>query len=70
MTAHNVPNKAGLLPYVVDFLAGASFRVTKRWLLKGLVETPAVVGELYGPGLLAVLLGGHLLGLCRSSFNF
>jgi hypothetical protein len=64
MTAHNVPNKAGLLPYVVDFLAGASFRVTKRWLLKGLVETPAVMEELYPslvrPGLLAVLLGGYL----------
>ncbi|MFT6113142.1 MAG: AcrR family transcriptional regulator [Oleispira sp.] len=64
MTAHNVPNKAGLLPYVVDFLAGASFMVIKRWVLKGLVETPEVMGELYAslvrPGLLAVLLGGYL----------
>jgi hypothetical protein len=46
------------------FLAGASFMVIKRWLLKGLVETPAVMEELYPslvrPGLLAVLLGGYL----------
>jgi AcrR family transcriptional regulator len=64
MTAHNVPNRAGLLAYVVDFLAGASFMVIKRWVLKGLVETPEVMGELYAslvrPGLLAVLLGGYL----------
>lgn len=64
MTAHSVPNKAGLLPYVVDFLAGASFMVIKRWVREGLVETPEVMGELYAslvrPGLLAVLLGGYL----------
>ncbi|MFT4763157.1 MAG: AcrR family transcriptional regulator [Oleispira sp.] len=64
MTAHGVPNKAGLLPYVVDFLAGASFMVIKRWVREGLVETPEVMGELYAslvrPGLLAVLLGGYL----------
>jgi AcrR family transcriptional regulator len=64
MTAHGVQNKAGLLPYVVDFLAGASFMVIKRWVREGLVETPEVMGELYAslvrPGLLAVLLGGYL----------
>ena len=64
MTAHSVQNKAGLLPYVVDFLAGASFMVIKRWVREGLVETPEVMGELYAslvrPGLLAVLLGGYL----------
>jgi len=64
MTAHSVQNKAGLLPYVVDFLAGASFMVITRWVREGFVETPEVMGELYAslvrPGLLAVLLGGYL----------
>jgi AcrR family transcriptional regulator len=64
MDAHNIPNKAGLLPYVVDYLAGASFMMITRWVRQGLVETPEVMGELYAslvrPGLLAVLLGGSL----------
>lgn len=64
MDAHNIANRAGLLPYVVDFLAGASFMVITRWVREGFQETPEVMGELYAslvrPGLLAVLLGGHL----------
>lgn len=64
MTAHSIKNQAGLLPYVVDFLAGASFMVITRWVREGMVETPEVMGELYAslvrPGLLAVLLGGYL----------
>jgi AcrR family transcriptional regulator len=64
MSAHGIQNRAGLLPYVVDFLAGASFMVITRWVREGFVETPEVMGELYAslvrPGLLAVLLGGHL----------
>ncbi len=64
MDAHGIQNKAGLLPYVVDYLAGASFMVITRWVREGFVETPEVMGELYAslvrPGLLAVLLGGYL----------
>jgi AcrR family transcriptional regulator len=64
MDAHGIQNKAGLLPYVVDYLAGASFMVITRWIREGFVETPEVMGELYAslvrPGLLAVLLGGYL----------
>jgi AcrR family transcriptional regulator len=64
MSAHGIQNRAGLLPYVVDFLAGASFMVITRWVREGFVETPEVMGELYAslvrPGLLSVLLGGHL----------
>lgn len=64
MTAHGIRNQAGLLPYVVDFLAGASFMVITRWVREGMVETPEVMGELYAslvrPGLLGVLLGGYL----------
>lgn len=64
MDAHSIQNKAGLLPYVVDYLAGASFMVITRWVREGFVETPEVMGELYAslvrPGLLAVLLGGYL----------
>jgi AcrR family transcriptional regulator len=64
MTAHSIKNQAGLLPYVVDFLAGASFMVITRWVREGMVETPEVMGELSAslvrPGLLAVLLGGYL----------
>jgi AcrR family transcriptional regulator len=64
MNAHSIPNQAGLLPYVVDYLAGASFMMITRWVRQGLVETPEVMGELYAslvrPGLLAVLLGGYL----------
>jgi len=64
MSAHNIPNQAGLLPYVVDYLAGASFMMITRWVREGLLETPEVMGELYAslvrPGLLAVLLGGKL----------
>ncbi len=64
MAAHKIQNRAGLLPYVVDFLAGASFMVITRWVREGFVETPEVMGELYAslvrPGLLAVLLGGYL----------
>jgi AcrR family transcriptional regulator len=62
--AHGIQRQAGLLPYVVDFLAGASFMVITRWVREGMVETPEVMGELYAslvrPGLLAVLLGGYL----------
>jgi hypothetical protein len=64
MTAHSIKNKGGLLHYVVDFLAGASFMVITRWVREGLVETPEVMGELYAslvrPGLLTVLLSGKL----------
>lgn len=64
MSAHRIPNQAGLLPYVVDYLAGASFMMITRWVREGLVETPEVMGELYAslvrPGLLTVLLGGKL----------
>lgn len=64
MDAHGIKNRAGLLPYVVDYLAGASFMVITRWVREGFVETPEVMGELYAslvrPGLLAVLLGGYL----------
>ena len=47
MSAHNIPNQAGLLPYVVDYLAGASFMMITRWVREGLLETPEVIGELY-----------------------
>ncbi len=64
MGAHGIVSQAGLLHYVVDFLAGASFMVITRWVRGGFVEKPEVMGELYAslvrPGLLAVLLGGHL----------
>lgn len=64
MDAHGIKNRAGLLPYVVDYLAGASFMVITRWVREGFTETPEVMGELYAslvrPGLLAVLLGGYL----------
>lgn len=64
MDAHGIKNRAGLLPYVVDYLAGASFMVITRWVREGFIETPEVMGELYAslvrPGLLAVLLGGYL----------
>jgi len=64
MNAHNLESKIGLVPYVVDFLAGASFLVIARWVREDFPETPEVMGELYAslvrPGLLQVLLEGRL----------
>lgn len=64
MTAHNLESKIGLVPYVVDFLAGASFLVIMRWVREDFPESPEVMGELYAslvrPGLLQVLLSGRL----------
>lgn len=65
ITAHNLPIKdTGLMNYVVDFIAGASFMVIMRWIREGFQVDAARMGELYAslvrPGLLQLLLSGRI----------
>jgi hypothetical protein len=56
--------QSSLLPYVVDFLAGASFMVIVRWIKDDFPVDAKEMGSLYAnlvrPGLLQVLLSGKL----------
>lgn len=63
--AHKLPIRdTSLLPYVVDFLAGASFMVIVRWIKDDFPVDAKEMGGLYAnlvrPGLLQVLLSGKL----------
>jgi len=63
--AHKLPIRdTSLLPYVVDFLAGASFMVIVRWIKDDFPVDAKEMGNLYAnlvrPGLLQVLLSGKL----------
>ncbi|QQD20748.1 TetR family transcriptional regulator [Venatoribacter cucullus] len=65
ISAHKVPVRdTSLLPYVVDFLAGASFMVIVRWIKDDFPVDAKEMGSLYAnlvrPGLLQVLLSGKL----------
>ncbi|WP_430460081.1 TetR/AcrR family transcriptional regulator [Thalassolituus sp. LLYu03] len=65
ITAHNLPIKdTGLMNYVVDFIAGASFMVIMRWIREGFQVDAQRMGELYAnlvrPGLLQLLLSGRI----------
>lgn len=65
LDAHKLPVRdASLLPYVVDFLAGASFMVIVRWIKDDFPVDAKEMGALYAdlvrPGLLQVLLSGKL----------
>ena len=63
--AHKLPVRDdSMLPYVVDFLAGASFMVIVRWIKDDFPRDAASMGSLYAnlvrPGLLQVMLSGKL----------
>ena len=63
--AHKLPVRDNsMLPYVVDFLAGASFMVVVRWIKDDFPTDAKTMGELYAtlvrPGLLQVMLSGKL----------
>jgi len=65
IVAHDLPiSSSTMLPYVVDFMAGASYMVITRWIREGMEQTPEELGDIYAtlvrPGLLAVLLSGKL----------
>jgi len=65
ITAHNLPIKdSGMMNYVVDFIAGASFMVVMRWIREEFPTGPERMGELYAslvrPGLLQLLLNGKI----------
>ncbi|MFY9178557.1 MAG: TetR/AcrR family transcriptional regulator [Venatoribacter sp.] len=65
VSAHKLPvQNSTLLPYVVDFLAGASFMVIMRWIKDDFPISAEKMGALYAnlvqPGLLQVLLNGKL----------
>lgn len=65
IAAHDLPiSNSTMLPYVVDFMAGASYMVITRWIREGMEQSPEELGDIYAtlvrPGLLAVLLSGKL----------
>lgn len=65
INAHKLPiQNTTLLPYVVDFIAGASFMVIMRWIKDDFPVTAQRMGELYAnlvqPGLLQVMLSGKI----------
>lgn len=64
-TAHQLPiQHSPLLPYIVDFIAGATFMVIMRWIKDGFPLDATKMGALYAnlvqPGLLQVMLSGKL----------
>lgn len=64
-SAHNLPiQDSKLLPYVVDFIAGASFMVIMRWIKDDFPIDAQQMGRLYAnlvqPGLMQVLSSGKL----------
>ena len=64
-SAHKLPiQDSKLLPYVVDFIAGASFMVIMRWIKDDFPIDAQQMGSLYAnlvqPGLMQVLSSGKL----------
>lgn len=62
---HNPPIKdSSLLPYVTDFITGATFMVIVRWIKDDFPVDAATMGKLYAnlirPGLLQVMLSGKI----------
>lgn len=65
ISAHRLPVADDRLqPYIIDFLAGASFMVIVRWIKDdfpvGAAEMGALYANLVRPGLVQVLLSGRL----------
>ena len=65
ISVHNLPiQNTPLLPYIVDFIAGASFMVIMRWIKDDFPVDAQRMGQLYAnlvqPGLLQIMLNGKV----------